>query len=67
MSWYVMIYEQQPLVESSDFAQDAITGSSARVCMVAAVHPAHAVETDARLMRLIGVTKVELPTEKQTF
>lgn len=25
--------------------QDAITGSSARVCMVAAVHPAHPVET----------------------
>ena len=28
--------------------KDAITGSSARVCMVAAVHPAHAVETASR-------------------
>ncbi|CAE8698495.1 unnamed protein product, partial [Polarella glacialis] len=28
---------------------DAITGSSARVCMVAAVHPAHAVETASTL------------------
>lgn len=29
--------------------KDAITGSSARVCMVAAVHPAHAVETASTL------------------
>ena len=30
--------------------QDAITGSSARVCMVAAVHPSHPVETAAWLL-----------------
>ena len=47
-SWMVLVCNNAAPCSTTvllDPFQDAITGSSARVCMVAAVHPAHPVET----------------------